>query len=48
MEWRLEFCWPWLSFVRKYASWWTALTKHACSVGYSSQDGLVLIGFEAP
>jgi len=19
MEWRLEFCWPWLSFIRKYA-----------------------------
>jgi hypothetical protein len=28
MEWHLEFCWPWLSFVRKYASWWTVLTKH--------------------
>jgi hypothetical protein len=34
MEWRSEFCWPWLSFIRKYASGWTALNS-ACRVGYA-------------
>ncbi len=47
MEWRLEFYLPWLSFAPKYASWRTALTKHACSIGYSSPGGLALIGFAA-
>jgi hypothetical protein len=34
MEWRSEFCWPWLSFIRKYASGWTTLNS-ACRVGYA-------------